>query len=178
MTGHLLVASFGLTDKNFRRAVVLVLAHDASEGAAGIVLNRPTSMEPPDRLGAWQALATTPAVLFKGGPVSPDAVIAVGVARPDRAPGGWQALHGRLGVIDLQSPAAPHGEDIEGIRLFAGYAGWQGGQLEQEIATGAWFVVSSQPDDALTTAPEELWRAVLARQGGLFTTVPLDPNLN
>jgi putative transcriptional regulator len=117
-------------------------------------------------------------VLFKGGLVSPDTLIAIGVARPDHTPPGWQAVHGRLGVIDLQSQSALDTDDLEGIRLFAGYAGWQSGQLEHEIATGAWFVVGSQPDDAITTTPDGLWRAVLARQGGLLTTVPLDPNLN
>jgi putative transcriptional regulator len=105
-------------------------------------------------------------------------LIAIGVAHDDQSPAGWQPIHGRLGVVDLRADVTLAQGEIAGMRLFAGYAGWEGGQLEDEIAAGAWFVVAPQPDDALTTAPDELWRTVLARQGGLFKTVPLDPSLN
>jgi putative transcriptional regulator len=178
LAGQLLVATFGLIDRSFRRAVVLVLAHDSAEGAAGVVLNRPTAVQPPDRLDAWRPLAATPVVMFSGGPVSPETLIAIGVAHDDQAPVGWQSVRGRLGVLDLRADVVLAQSELAGMRLFAGYAGWEGGQLEQEIAAGAWFVVAPQPDDALTTAPDELWRTVLARQGGLFKTVPLDPSLN
>jgi putative transcriptional regulator len=178
LAGRLLVASFELTDRNFRRAVVLILAHDATEGAAGVVLNRPTGVYPPERLAAWHPLATAPGVMFNGGPISRDTLITVAVANDGRAPTGWQSVHGRLGVVDLRGDIAQAREGLTGVRFFSGYAGWEGGQLEGEIAAGAWFVVAAHPDDALTTTPDALWRAVLARQGGLFTTVPLDPNLN
>jgi putative transcriptional regulator len=178
LAGNLLVATFDITDRNFYRAVVLVLAHDAGEGTAGLVLNRPTGVQPPDRLDVWRSLATAPAVMFNGGPVGRDTLIAIAVAHDDRTPLGWQPVHGRLGVLDLHGDAALAGGDLTGMRLFAGYAGWEGGQLAREIAAGAWFVVAAQPDDVLTAAPGDLWRAVLARQGGLLTTVPLDPNLN
>jgi putative transcriptional regulator len=176
--GQLLVATFGLLDRNFHRAVVLVLAHDSTEGAAGVVLNRPTAAEPPDRLDAWRSLAASPVVMFNGGPVSPDTLIAIGVAHDDHTPPGWQPVRGQVGVLDLRADAALAQGELAGMRMFAGYAGWEGGQLEEEIAAGAWFVVPPQPDDAVTTAPDDLWRTVLARQGGLFKTVPLDPSLN
>lgn len=178
LTGQLLVATHDLSDPGFRRAVIFLLAHDATEGAAGVILNRPTSVELPERLNAWRSVATTPAVLFNGGPVSRDTVIAVAVTRAGRAPTGWQPVLDRVGVIDLHADAALAGCELAGMRLFSGYAGWEAGQLEREIASGAWFTVAPTPHDALTTAPDELWRAVLARQGGLFTTVPLDPTLN
>lgn len=178
LSGRLLVATHHLTDLNFQHAVVLVLAHDAAEGAAGIVLNRPSGAEPPERLEAWRPLAATPAVMFTGGPVSRDTLIGIAVAHTGHRPTGWQPVHGRLGVVDLHADAALAKTELAGMRLFSGYAGWEAGQLEDEIAAGAWFVVTPRPGDALTVAPGHLWRAVLARQGGLFTTVPLDPNVN
>lgn len=178
LSGRLLVATHHLTDLDFHRAVVLVLAHDAKEGAAGIVLNRPSGAPPPDRLEAWRPLAATPAVMFTGGPVSRDTLIGIAVAHTGQRPMGWQPVHGQLGVVDLHTDAALVRTEFAGMRLFSGYAGWEAGQLEEEIAAGAWFVVAPRPGDALTVAPDDLWRAVLARQGGLFTTVPLDPNLN
>ena len=178
LSGQLVVATHHLTDLNFHRAVVLVLAHDAEEGAAGVVLNRPSGAEPPDRLDAWRPLAATPAVMFTGGPVSRDTLIGIAVAHTGHHPSGWQPVHGRLGVVDLHADATLAKAELAGMRLFSGYAGWEAGQLEAEIAAGAWFVVPPRPGDALTVAPDELWRAVLARQGGLFTTVPDDPGLN
>jgi putative transcriptional regulator len=44
LRGHLLVASPALLDPNFRRAVVLVTEH-SDDGAAGLVLNRPSPVE-------------------------------------------------------------------------------------------------------------------------------------
>lgn len=178
LTGRLVVASHDLTDASFHRTVVLVLAHDPDAGAAGVVLNRPGPPEAPDRLARWMSLAAPPTVLFTGGPVGPDTVIGIAAADAEDAPDGWQAVVDRIGVFDLAGDLAQVRRLVQAVRLFVGYAGWTAGQLEAEIAAGAWFVVDAHPSDPLTHAPDRLWRAVLARQGGVFTTVPDDPALN
>ncbi len=177
LTGDLVVATHGLTAGIFRRAVVLVLAHDDEQGAAGVILNRPTSADLPDRLRQWTALIAPPAV-FAGGPVGHDTLIAIGRAFGDVTFEGWQPIAEGVGVVDLSSDIAAARAQLHAVRLFVGHAGWEAGQLEREIASGAWFVVDGHPDDALASAPEVLWRAVLARQGGLFTTIPDDPASN
>jgi putative transcriptional regulator len=178
LTGRLVVASHDLTETGFRRAVVFVLAHDTDAGAAGIVLNHPGPADTPERLRRWLALAAPPAVLFHGGPVGPDTVIGVGATDDPDGPDGWQPLIDGLGVFDLAGDVEAARERLRAVRLFVGYAGWTVGQLEAEIAAGAWFVVDADAADPLTSTPAQLWRAVLARQGGLFTTVPDDPGLN
>ena len=57
-------------------------------------------------------------------------------------------------------------------------AGWAADQLEEEIGSGAWFVVDAEPADVRAAEPAGLWRSVLTRQGGMFTTVPDDPSMN
>jgi putative transcriptional regulator len=179
LAGRLVVATHDLAAPAFRRTVVLVLSHEPSQGAAGVVLNRPTEMAPPGALARWTTVAAAPAVLFRGGPVGPGTVIGVTVAHGDRAAiDGWQQVLGPLGVLDLGADPALARPHVDGVRMFAGYAGWSAGQLEQEIESGAWFVVGAEPSDVLTVHPTALWRAVLARQGGLFSTVPVDPDLN
>lgn len=178
LTGRLVVASHDLTDTSFRRSVVLVLAHDTDAGAAGIVLNRPGLADAPERLQRWMPLAAPPAVLFHGGPVGPDTVIGVGVTDDPAGPDGWQPLIDGIGVFDLAGDVHAARQRLRAVRLFIGYAGWTVRQLETEIASGAWFVVDADPADLLTATPAQLWRAVLARQGGVFTTVPDDPALN
>ena len=79
--GKLLVATPPLTDPNFDRTVVLLLEY-GDDGALGIMLNRPTDTELVDVLPDWSPLASAPGVVFAGGPVMPDSVIALGRAAP------------------------------------------------------------------------------------------------
>ena len=55
---------------------------------------------------------------------------------------------------------------VDGVRIFAGYAGWGAGQLEGEIAGGDWYVVPALPPDAFRADPTDLWRDVMRRQPG------------
>ncbi|MFO8075025.1 MAG: YqgE/AlgH family protein [Egibacteraceae bacterium] len=172
LTGRLVVATPDLADENFDRAVVLILEHEA-EGALGVILNRTRGIDVVSLLPAWHDLAASPAVLFSGGPVQPDeAVIGLG-----RSATPAQPVTANLGVIDLEHPPEEQA-DVTEVRLFTGYAGWGPGQLEEELETGSWFVVDPTAEDPLTADPDGLWRRVLLRQGGVFTTVTEDPSLN
>lgn len=180
--GKLLVASPRLQDSNFARAVVLLLAHDAA-GAFGLVLNRPLDLDLADQLEPWAPLASPPARIFQGGPVEPAAALALTRwLSPAAAPEGWASMAGGFGMLDLSlDPASLAIDDVEGFRLFAGYAGWGSGQLEGELREEAWFVADALPGDPFDPDPEELWRRVLRRQGGklaLFAHFPRDPRAN
>ena len=78
--GRLLVATPPLVDANFDRSVVLMVDHD-EEGAVGVVLNRPGAQSLPEPLDRWGDLLSPPTVLFHGGPVSPETLLALGSAR-------------------------------------------------------------------------------------------------
>jgi putative transcriptional regulator len=160
--------------------VILMLEH-GEEGALGVVLNRPSDLDLAEPLPEWARAAAHPSVVFIGGPVAPSA--AVCLARLGRHGGtdGWQQLLGSVGTLDLDSDPDEAIPRLDEIRVFAGYAGWGPGQLEDEIAAGGWFVVDAEAGDALSPAPEHLWRAVLRRQRGtlaLFASYPADPSMN
>mgnify|MGYP001811156098 CR=1 FL=1 len=76
LAGQLLLAHPALRDPNFRRAVVLMSAHD-KEGALGVVLNRPLdrSLASLSTDAALSPLADVP--LYHGGPVEPEKLILV-----------------------------------------------------------------------------------------------------
>ncbi|MBW1598545.1 YqgE/AlgH family protein [Streptomyces sp. JJ38] len=180
LTGRLLVATPALTDPNFERAVVLLLDHDA-DGSLGVVLNRPTPVDVGDILEPWAELAGAPGVVFQGGPVSLDAALGVALIPGGEGPLGWRRVHGAIGLVDLDAPPEVLAAELGFLRIFAGYAGWGAGQLEQELEEGAWYVVDSEPGDVSSPDPEGLWRAVLRRQRGalaLVATYPDDPSLN
>lgn len=186
LTGRLLVATPKLADPNFERAVVLILDHDA-EGSLGVVLNRPTPVGVGDVLAPWAALAGVPRVIFQGGPVSLDSALGLAVVPGEPRPGGdgdplgWRRVHGAIGLIDLEAPPELLAAELGSLRIFAGYSGWGPGQLQKELADGAWYVVESEPGDVSSPQPEKMWRAVLRRQRNelaMVATYPDDPSLN
>lgn len=186
LTGRLLVATPALADPNFDRAVVLVLDHD-EEGSLGVILNRPTPVGVGDILEPWASLAVEPEVVFQGGPVSLDSALGVAVVPGEagtaigEGPLGWRRVHGAIGLVDLEAPPELLAAALGSLRIFAGYAGWGPGQLEDELVEGAWYVVESEPGDVSSPDPEHLWRSVLRRQRNelaMVATYPDDPSLN
>jgi putative transcriptional regulator len=127
----------------------------------------------------WASFASAPAVVYIGGPVSPEAVITL--ARGRGAGDGWVPVLGDLGTVDIGRDPVELGLEIDELRVFAGYTGWAAGQLENELEQGAWFVVRALPADVFTPEPSALWRNVLRRQRGhlaLFAHCPGDPSVN
>lgn len=186
LTGRLLVATPALADPNFDRAVVLLLDHD-EEGSLGVVLNRPTPVGVGDILEPWAGLAGEPGVVFQGGPVSLDSALGVAVVPGEsetdvgEGPLGWRRVHGAIGLVDLEAPPELLAAALGSLRIFAGYAGWGPGQLEDELVEGAWYVVESEPGDVSSPDPSRLWRSVLRRQRNelaMVATYPDDPTLN
>ena len=65
--------------------------------------------------------------------------------------------------------------------MFAGYAGWGAGQLEEELAADAWWAIEAAEEDVFSEDPSQLWKRVLRRQGGalaITSAYPPDPSLN
>jgi putative transcriptional regulator len=180
MQGRLLVATPSLDDPNFTHTVILLLEH-GDDGAVGVVLNRPTGTDLAGALPTWSRLAAEPPVVFAGGPVAPDAAICLARPWPDETLDAYEPLFDSLGTVDLSADPDRAAAGLQGLRVFAGYAGWGAGQLEGEIDAGAWWLVDAWPDDALSPEPEELWRAVLRRQRGplsMFANYPPNPAMN
>lgn len=180
VAGRLLVATPLLRDPNFARTAIFVAEHTL-DGALGVVLNRPSDTEVTEVLPRWGSVVASPAVVFVGGPVSPEGALAlarVGGGLPDR---GFQPVVDGFGVVDLETDPALLAPHLAALRVFAGYSGWGPGQLDGEIAEGAWYVLDGAPDDVFCSEPDVLWRDVLRRQGGelaMVSTFPVDPSLN
>jgi putative transcriptional regulator len=172
LRGSLLVAAPTLVDPNFRRTVVLLAEH-SDEGAMGLVLNRPTDTPVADALPDLAGLAGEGQTVYLGGPVALESVLAV--AELDDPEDASELLFGAVGFV--QEPGVP----VQRGRVFVGYAGWTAGQLEAELEEDDWLVVPAEPDDLFHDEPDELWSAVLRRQGGAYAVLslmPPDPSLN
>ena len=182
LKGRLLVATPLLQEPTFDRTVILMLEH-GGDGALGLVLNRPSEVELSGPTPEWEPFAADPPVVFFGGPVAQGSAICLARAASgfDVDTHAWTPLFGPLGALNIAKSPPEVDQPIDEVRLFSGHAGWAPGQLEGEIASGAWFVVDSDPSDALSSQPLDLWRAVLRRQRGrlaVYAAFPADPALN
>jgi putative transcriptional regulator len=151
-----------------------------AEGAVGVVLNQPTDEAVIDGLERWMDLATPPSVVFNGGPVQFDALIALAELSGPRED-AWSPILPDLGSVDLARDPIDVADEIGRLRMFRGYAGWAGGQLDAELAAGAWMVFDALRDDIFHDASDELWRQVLRRQRGRIAwlaNAPLDLSMN
>jgi len=169
--GKLLIATPRLVDPNFHRTVVLVLQHD-QEGCVGVVLNRETDQLVADHLPEWASHAGDGVVHF-GGPVEPEVAIGLGLTIE-----GMDTGVPGLSMVDFEKPPPP--DLSSSIRVYSGYSGWGGDQLEAELATGSWYLVQASPDDPFED-PKDQWRRVLRRQSGflaLVSSYPDDIRLN
>jgi len=178
--GRLLVATPLLTEPTFDRTVVLVLEH-SEDGALGLVLNRPSDVDLSDPLPDWAPLATPPEVVFVGGPVAPEAVIALAQAESDAEHDAFTPILGAIGSVDLGTDPFEIGIGLRAVRVFSGYAGWGPGQLDRELDVDGWFLADVEIDDLFTADVDGMWRRVLRRHGGrgaLFAFYPEDATWN
>jgi putative transcriptional regulator len=152
--GYFLIAKPILQDPNFRRSVIFLLAHNA-EGAFGLIVNRPAEAE------------GLPWPVFLGGPCpSPGLIMLHGHAE-------WIEVSADGAETDKEHQLAPgiysgdaacldratQMDDTEQLRfrVFSGYAGWGSGQLEGELAAGAWWLAKANGSLLFDTPVEELW---------------------
>lgn len=181
--GSLLVSATELVEPTFRRTVVYIIEHNDA-GSLGVVLNRPSETPVADVLPQWADLAAAPDDLYIGGPVKRDAALCLatlrlGVETDDIR--GLRRVDGRIALVDLDADPAVIGPLVEGIRIFAGYAGWSMGQLDGELDNRDWMVVSALPGDPLATDRHDQWAMVLRRQPlplALLATHPIELERN
>jgi putative transcriptional regulator len=148
----------------FHRSVVLICQHDA-EGAFGLILNRPGGAKVGDAVVANVAPAVKELMLYIGGPVQPatlsflhsDVFVPHANVMPNLNLG-----HSIEALMDLSES---YSSTLK-LRLFAGYAGWSAGQLEQEMARQDWLVHPATVDLVFQPKPELLWRQILRQKEG------------
>ena len=180
MKGQLLLDSGQLRGSFFQRTVVLVCQHDVEEGAFGLVLNRATGSNAGDMIVADLPEALKASPLFLGGPVQPTALsfLHTDSFLPDaNVLPNLNLGHSLDSLVEI-------GESFSGtrqIKIFAGYAGWSPGQLEDELKRDAWLTHPASLELVFDGEPGQLWQKVLRQKGWkyrLMGDMPEDPSLN
>jgi len=178
LTGSLLLADPSLRDPGFGRSVVLLTTHDASDGAAGFIINKPLGKTVSDLVTLDDVEGLGEVQVYLGGPVGTgELTFASMMWRDGEEPGGLDF------DVRLSAETAAH-RMHEGfsIRAFAGYSGWSEGQLESEIQGRSWII--KKPDERIAEVAncrEELWGEELRKMGPFYKMLadsPDDPSLN
>jgi putative transcriptional regulator len=177
LRGRLLIASPALVDPNFARSVVLITEHGPA-GAMGVVLNRPSEIEVED-VAPELARVVDGEPVFIGGPVQPQALVVL-AEFSDATAAAW-IIAEDVGFVAAETEYGDLADVVRRGRVYAGYSGWEAGQLEAELTEEAWIVEPPLPAELFPHDPETLWQDVLARKGGQFALIskmPDDPSLN
>lgn len=174
LQGQLLLDGGNLRGSWFHRTVVLICQHN-DEGAFGLVLNRPSGASVGEAVVADIPETLKQMPLNIGGPVQPgalsylhgDAYLPSGSVMPNVDLG-----HSLEQLIELAGDFTP----MRKILVFAGYAGWSPGQLDDEIRRDAWLIHPATPDLIFGPEPAGLWHRILRELGGRFRLLSESPD--
>lgn len=168
LVDHFLVAMPALDDPNFQRSVTLVCQHDAG-GAMGIVINRLADYTVGELLGqlkmATDDTALAGRAIVAGGPVHPDR----GFVLHDDDTEWSSTLHVAPGLSVTTSrdilEALSRGDGPRRVLVALGFAGWEAGQLEAELAQNSWLTVPADQAIVFDLPLGERWRAAARALG-------------
>ena len=163
LKGQFILDQGKLQGSFFHRTVILICQHDA-EGAFGLVLNRAAPNKVGDALVANLPARVKEERLYLGGPVQPQALsylhkgsfIPDANVLPDLSLG-----HSLDTLLDLAESFSPDQQ----LKIFAGYAGWSPGQLDDEMKRDTWMVHPATVDLVFDPKPEALWQSILRQKG-------------
>ncbi|ODS62936.1 MULTISPECIES: YqgE/AlgH family protein [unclassified Arenimonas] len=165
---HFLIAMPAMDDPNFVRSVTLVCQHDEG-GAMGLVINHPADVRFGELLDQLRLAngdaALAERLVLDGGPVQPDRGF---VLHDDPRP--WDSslrLRNGLAVTTSRDilEAIARGDGPANWLLALGYAGWDAGQLEAEMAANSWLTVPADAGLVFDIPVEARWRAAAGRLG-------------
>lgn len=158
--GLFLYAAPGLRETFFAQTVVLLVEHGPG-GSMGLVVNRPTDVPLGEALEGVEEARGSNLPLYWGGPVQPEAILAL--VRSPRAGAEVRTVLPDVhltGELDEVRAALAGKEPHRGLRVFTGYAGWAAGQLPAEVRSGVWVLDRADAASVFADDPARLWERV------------------
>lgn len=177
--GDILIAKPFLQDGRFKRSVIYMGEHN-NEGSLGFILNKPHGLLLRD---IFPHLKNGNFPLFEGGPVSPNQLFythTLGLKLSDSVEIKKGVYWG--GNFFELTHMIEHGQiSSNQIRFYIGYSGWTTQQLDAELESNTWLTQSTDYDELIQAAPDDLWGNELIKVNPAykaFTDFSFDPSLN
>ena len=162
LTNQFLIAMPAMDDPNFAQTVTLVCEH-SPQGALGIVINKPLAMTLAEVFAQLGLDASKSRVagdpVLHGGPVQTDRGFVLHSPGPsfDSTLAVSERIHLTTSRDILDALAEGRGPDRAIVAL--GYAGWDAGQLDEEMAQNAWLTVPMDERLVFEVPIEDRWQA-------------------
>ncbi|NCN04108.1 MAG: YqgE/AlgH family protein [Spirochaetales bacterium] len=168
-----LIADPELEDPNFRMTVVALIHHD-DQGSFGLVLNRPGEMFLADILPEFEKSPNGRQQVYLGGPVEQNRLFALH---------NGDSIFPRSGYCSELCPNlffepdfstlenVLYSKSLTHLRFYLGYAGWDKGQLEQEMIQRTWIPSAIHADVAMEDSGIKTWHLALARMGPYYALI-------
>ncbi|MCQ8878135.1 YqgE/AlgH family protein [Pseudoalteromonas shioyasakiensis] len=169
LENHFLIAMPSMQDPFFKRAVTYICEHN-EDGAMGLVINQPINITVGDLLDKIEidndkTNQASQVAVFAGGPVKTDRGFVLHSPKPGYA--ASQELSSDIMITtskdvlaSLTTTQAP-----EQFIITLGYAGWEQGQLEQELLENSWLIIKADPDIIFNTPVEQRWEKAVETLG-------------
>ena len=171
--GQFILDNGKLSGSFFHHTVILICQHDA-EGAFGLVLNRNTNSKVGEALVANLPEQIKNEPLFLGGPVQPQALSFlyhdIYLAEAN-VMANLNLSHSLDALLELSESFSP----TQRIKIFAGYAGWSAGQLEDEMKRDTWMIHPASLELVFHPQPDQLWRHILSQKGWKYRLIAEQP---
>lgn len=161
---HFLIAMPSLQDSRFKRTVLYVCEHN-SEGAMGLVINKPLEQLTLETL--LEKLKITPEPrdtkirldrpVMYGGPLAEDRGFVLHTPQPDF--GSSVAISAECMMTTSRDVLETLGtkDQPKDVLVTLGYCSWDAGQLEQELLDNAWLTVEADANLLFHTPISERW---------------------
>jgi len=179
LKGELILDQGKLHGSFFHRSVILICEHN-EEGAFGLVLNRSTANKVGDALVAKLPQTFKEETLYLGGPVQPQALSFLhhDVYLPEaNVMPNLNLGHSLDSLLELGDSFST----TQRVKIFAGYAGWSPGQLDDEMKRHTWMTHPASLELVFHSQPGQLWQSILREKGWkykLIADAPDDPSWN
>jgi len=168
LTGSLLLAMPQMKDDRFMRSVVYICAH-TSDGAMGLVINKVVESvnfpELLDQLNISSGSANREIRVHFGGPVETGRGFVLHSA--DYVQDATLVINEHFALtatVDILKSIA-NGEGPQKSILALGYAGWEPGQLDQEIQANGWLSLPADNDLVFDAKPNTKWEKAMGKIG-------------
>lgn len=160
LINQLLIAMPGMADPNFITTVTLICEHN-DEGALGIIINRPLTLK---LAGLFEQLS----VDDPDPSASADPVLSGGPVGTERGFVLHDPEHSYENTLPVSNDirltlsrdiidAMATGEGPDKSLVALGYAGWEAGQLENEMLANSWLSVPATPELVFDTPFADRW---------------------
>lgn len=176
--GKLLVAEPMLHGDIFSHSVVCLIDYESQKPSMGLIMNYATGYKLGELTDIVDESVEIP--LFCGGPVENERLFYMHTLG-DLFPGARQIASGLWigGDFETVINYIRNGYPTEGmIRFFAGYSGWDPGQLNEEMKAHTWAVAKPMdPEEMLTGQGDAYWHRAVKSLGPNYKWWRMHPML-